>query len=188
MITFLHKNRFLFPAFLGCLFFSWDIYANPTIDEVGDIIGEQSGEEVPKVINKPQAVFQALNKVSGRGSRIVVTVNEITVFEDLEITIKACQERPPEFIPESAVFAQVKEVSMQNQVFSGWMFASAPSLSPFEHPLFDLYLIGCKEVHEKADLTSNETDLTTVNPAPARPVDLGVGISAEVPSYTADIE
>ncbi len=176
------KNSFFFPLILTA--FSLPLTAAATGDEVGDIIGEQANDETPKVINKPQAVFQALNKISGRSIRVEATVGEVATFEDLEIRIKACQERTPEFVPESAVFAQVKEVSTQNQAFSGWMFASAPSLSPFEHPLFDLYLIGCKELYEKADLKSDETDLTKIKPAPPRPANLGA-LSSAAPNNSA---
>ncbi len=175
MLAFLHENKFLLGVVLGSLCLSQTSSANP--DQVADIIGEQAEESIPKTIRKQEAVFQALNKVSGRSNRIVVPVDGKINFEDLEITIKTCQERPPEFIPESAAFVKVKEVSTQNDVFSGWMFASAPSLSPFEHPLFDLYLIGCKNTYEKADLKSNELDLTAIKPAPPRPADLGLNIS-----------
>jgi hypothetical protein len=29
------------------------------------------------------------------------------------------------------------------QVFRGWMFASSPGLNPFEHPVYDAWLVGC---------------------------------------------
>lgn len=148
-------------------------------DEVSNILSEQNDEISSKAIRKQQAVFQALNKVSGRSSRVVATIDEKISFEDLEITVKTCQERPPEFIPESATFVKVKEVTTQNTVFSGWMFASAPSLSPFEHPLFDLYLVACKNTYEKVDIESDEIDLTTIKAAPPRPSDLGVYTSSD---------
>jgi hypothetical protein len=30
------------------------------------------------------------------------------------------------------------------QLFRGWIFANAPGLHPFEHPVYDAWLIGCK--------------------------------------------
>jgi hypothetical protein len=29
------------------------------------------------------------------------------------------------------------------QVFRGWMFASSPGLNPFEHPVYDAWLVTC---------------------------------------------
>ncbi len=175
MFVFLYQRKLLLWVVLGGVYLSQGNSANA--DQVTHIINEQASEEAPKTIRKPEAVFQALNKVSGRSTRLVAAIDKKMNFEDLEIIVKTCQERPPEFIPESATFVKVKEVSTQNEVFSGWMFASAPSLSPFEHPLFDLYLIGCKNIYEKADLKSNKTDLTAIKPAPPRPADLGVGVN-----------
>lgn len=175
MCHFLQKRQFISLFLGGGIILTSVGFA----DEVENILSEQNSEAAPKSIRKQQAVFQALNKISGRSSRIVATIDEQISFEDLEITIKTCQERPPEFIPESATFVKVKEVSTQNTAFSGWMFASAPSLSPFEHPLFDLYLIGCKNSYEKINIESNEVDLTAIAPAPPRPLDLGVYTSSE---------
>ena len=30
------------------------------------------------------------------------------------------------------------------QVFRGWMFAASPGLNPFQHPVYDAWLIACK--------------------------------------------
>ena len=31
------------------------------------------------------------------------------------------------------------------QVFKGWMYASSPGLNPLEHPVYDAWLIACKQ-------------------------------------------
>ena len=28
-------------------------------------------------------------------------------------------------------------------IFNGWMFSSSPSIAPFDHPVYDVWLIGC---------------------------------------------
>ena len=28
-------------------------------------------------------------------------------------------------------------------VFNGWMFSSSPSLTPFDHPVYDIWLVQC---------------------------------------------
>ena len=30
------------------------------------------------------------------------------------------------------------------QVFKGWMFASSPSVSGLQHPVYDAWVVGCK--------------------------------------------
>ena len=31
------------------------------------------------------------------------------------------------------------------RLFSGWMFASSPALSALEHPVYDVWVIGCNK-------------------------------------------
>lgn len=137
-------------------------------DNLGEIIAEQ-GSDSPPVIKKDVAILKALNKVSGRSSQLTIKVNETQSFEDLEISVFSCQERPPEYIPESGIFLKVKERSSQNNVFSGWMFASAPSLSPFEHQLYDLYAVDCRadgEAIVQEVVTVEATDIISPPPKP----------------------
>ena len=39
------------------------------------------------------------------------------------------------------------DLSNQNNdevfVFNGWMFSSSPSITPFDHPIYDVWLIKC---------------------------------------------
>ena len=55
--------------------------------------------------------------------------------------------RPPEEIPEDFVLISVLEEIKDNefeQVFKGWMISSSPSVTPFEHPIYDLWIKDCK--------------------------------------------
>ncbi|MFV0432163.1 MAG: DUF2155 domain-containing protein [Alphaproteobacteria bacterium] len=148
-------------------------------DNLDDIISEQGQEDTPPVIKQDIVVLNILNKISGRSERLNINVNETKKFKDLEISIYACQERPPEFVPESGAFLKVKETSSQKEIFSGWMFASAPSLSPFENTLYDVYVLDC--LSDGEDMPSEKTTTTsslesgkalTVPPPPPRPASI----------------
>ena len=68
-------------------------------------------------------------------------------FGTLQITPRVCYSRPPTEAPQTDAFAQVDEIDEQKQVkriFSGWMFADSPGLHGIEHPIYDVWLIGCK--------------------------------------------
>lgn len=79
-------------------------------------------------------------------------------FGPLYIKIQSCRKAPPIERPESASFLQIWEVTTDDQaewVFSGWMFASSPSLSSMDHPIYDVWVIDClEEVVEPAKDTS----------------------------------
>ncbi len=100
------------------------------------------------------AVLQALDKVSAQTLRFEAKVNEPVRYKDLVITVHACEtsatDEPagdsvahlevtdqPDVLPGSAP-------KVARQVFLGWMFANAPGLHPFEHPIYDVWVIACK--------------------------------------------
>ena len=93
-----------------------------------------------------EAVLQGLDKITARISTIKVGVGETVNFGSLQITVRACDKRPPEETPESAAFLQVVEQKPGETPvtrFSGWMFASSPALSAMEHPVYDLWVLDC---------------------------------------------
>lgn len=97
-------------------------------------------------IQMQEAVLQGLDKITARISTIKVAVGETVSFGSLQITLRACDKRPPEETPESAAFLQVVEQKPGEQPvtrFSGWMFASSPALSAMEHPVYDLWVLDC---------------------------------------------
>lgn len=114
-------------------------------------------------IQMEEAVLQGLDKITARISTIKVAVGETVSFGSLQITLSACDKRPPEETPESAAFLQVVEQKPGEQPvtrFSGWMFASSPALSAMEHPVYDLWVLDC---------SSGEAATPEQTPAPEAP-------------------
>jgi hypothetical protein len=120
-------------------------------------------------IQMNEAVLQGLDKITARISTIRVGVNETVNFGSLQITLKACDKRPPEETPESAAFLQVVEQKPGEQPvtrFSGWMFASSPALSAMEHPVYDLWVLDCDNKGEApAEATPAPAPATEQQPA-----------------------
>ncbi len=99
-------------------------------------------------VERPRAILRALDKVTARVEEIEVTIERPYRFGTLFITAHSCRVTTPDEPPEAAVFLDVSEVKGGEEgepVFSGWMFASSPALSAMEHPVYDLWLIGCRE-------------------------------------------
>ena len=93
------------------------------------------------------AVLQALDKITARVSTIEAPIDSTVQFGTLQITAHRCDKRPPEETPESAAFLEIVEVRPDEEPaerFTGWMFASSPALSALEHPVYDLWVIDCK--------------------------------------------
>lgn len=94
------------------------------------------------------AVLQTLDKVTARVSTVSVPVGRTAKFGTLFIKVNHCDKRPPEEPPESAAFLDIMERRVDDQsvrIFTGWMFASSPALNALEHPVYDVWVIDCKD-------------------------------------------
>lgn len=94
------------------------------------------------------SVLQTLDKVTARVSTVTVPVGHTAKFGTLFIKVNHCDKRPPEETPESAAFLDITERRADDQsvrIFTGWMFASSPALNALEHPVYDVWVIDCKE-------------------------------------------
>ncbi|HSO43781.1 MAG TPA: DUF2155 domain-containing protein [Rhodospirillales bacterium] len=92
------------------------------------------------------ALLQGLDKVTARISTIEAPVGQPVRFGTLEIVARHCDKTPPEERPEAAAFLQISEIKQgepTESLFSGWMFASSPALSPLEHPVYDVVVVDC---------------------------------------------
>tara|TARA_B100001964_G_scaffold208527_1_gene241210 strand:+ start:512 stop:940 length:429 start_codon:yes stop_codon:yes gene_type:complete len=93
------------------------------------------------------AVLQGLDKVTARVSTFSAPIGQTVQFGTLEIITRVCDKRPPEEPPESAAFVDVSEARLGEptvSVFRGWMFASSPALSAMEHPVYDVWVLDCR--------------------------------------------
>lgn len=103
------------------------------------------------------AVLQGMDKVTARVSTIRVPVGDRRRFGALLITVHTCDKRPPEETPESAAFLDIRELRQGEDavdLFRGWMFASSPALSAMEHPVYDVWVVGCENRSSNAESTS----------------------------------
>jgi len=92
-------------------------------------------------------VLRGLDKITAHISTFDVPIGETVKFGALQITARACDKRPPEEAPESAAFLEIveaREGETRQRLFSGWMFASSPALSALENPIYDLWVLDCK--------------------------------------------
>jgi len=92
-------------------------------------------------------VLGGLDKVTAHVSTFEAPVGKTVTFGALQITARACDKHPPEETPESSAFLEVVEARPGETpltLFSGWMFASSPALSAMDNPIYDLWVLDCK--------------------------------------------
>jgi hypothetical protein len=108
--------------------------------------------EPPKPVRRTAAIFQALDKVTAETLRFEAPVNQPVRYKDLVFTVHVCEDGAQ---GQRGAAAHI-EIDSQprpqpgraaapaRQVFKGWMFANSPGLHPFEHPVYDAWLLACR--------------------------------------------
>ncbi|WP_252181329.1 DUF2155 domain-containing protein [Azospirillum sp. B4] len=99
------------------------------------------------------AVLGGLDKVTGRVSTVEIPVGQSGRFGQLTVAARACRKTTPIEEPESAAFLDIVEAKPDDpaaKVFTGWMFASSPALSAMEDPVYDVWVVDCKNPSTKA--------------------------------------
>jgi len=103
-----------------------------------------------KNLNSSQAILIGLDKITAKSSELVVNLNENKKFGPLEIKVLKCGKVKINNKTDSVAYMQVKDLTKNDNeqvfIFNGWTFASDPSLTPFDHAIYDLQLINCKSV------------------------------------------
>jgi hypothetical protein len=92
----------------------------------------------------------ALDKITAKTSDISLFLGETKKFGLLEIKALKCGNVESQSEQGQAAYIQVKDLSdnLNNQVFvfNGWTFSSSTTLNPLDHPVYDFWLVGCKNV------------------------------------------
>ena len=91
--------------------------------------------------------IKVLDKISSK-NKLVKLENGIEILhKDLAIKSMKCKNSEFDDNPEITAYIQVKDKSKKNKddvfVFNGWMFSSSPSIAPFDHPVYDIWLVRC---------------------------------------------
>ena len=97
--------------------------------------------------NESFVEIKILDKVSSKTSQLKLNIQQETKFENLIIKILKCKNSEFDDDPEITAYIQVQDVTMKNNdqvfVFNGWTFSSSPSISLFDHPVYDIWLTKC---------------------------------------------
>lgn len=98
-------------------------------------------------ISNPVAVFAGIDKITGRITTFDVYIDETVQYGALQVTPKVCYSRDDTEVQMIDGFVEVEEITLDRKIrriFTGWMFAASPGLNAVEHPIYDIWLTGCK--------------------------------------------
>jgi hypothetical protein len=107
-----------------------------------------AGPAGAEAIRNPIALFAGLDKITGTITRFEAGIDEVTRFGSLDVRARVCNTRPVTEQPKTMAFVEVEEVLLEGgtrRVFTGWMLAESPGLNAVEHPVYDVWLTGCRD-------------------------------------------
>ena len=91
--------------------------------------------------------IKILDKIRSKNTLLKLKNGELIKFKDLSIKSLKCKNSEFDDDPEITAYIQVRDLTNKNNdevfVFNGWMFSSSPSIAPFDHPVYDVWLISC---------------------------------------------
>ena len=91
--------------------------------------------------------IKILDNVSSKNNLLKIKIGEEKKFKNLLIKSLKCKNSEFDDNPEITTYLQVKDLTNNDNdevfVFNGWTFSSSPAVNPFDHPVYDIWLIKC---------------------------------------------
>ena len=91
--------------------------------------------------------IKILDKISSKNELVNLVNGEELIYKDLAIKSMKCNNSEFDDNPEIKAYIQVRDLTKSDNdkvyVFNGWMFSSSPSIAPFDHPVYDIWLVSC---------------------------------------------
>ena len=105
-------------------------------------------QELDEIDKNISVEINILDKVSSKNTILRLKLGEEMKFQNLLIKVLKCKNSKFDDDPEITAYIQVKDLNISNNekvfIFNGWTFSSSPTLNPFDHPVYDLWLSSCK--------------------------------------------
>ena len=99
---------------------------------------------------KTSVEIKILDKVSSKNTILKLNLGEEEKFQNLLIKVLKCENSKFDDDPEITAYIQVKDINISDNekvfIFNGWTFSSSPTLNPFDHPVYDLWLSSCNAI------------------------------------------
>ena len=91
--------------------------------------------------------IKILDKVSSKSALLKLKIGEERKYNNLLIKSLKCKNSEFDDNPEITTYIQVQDLTNKNKdevfIFNGWTFSSSPTINPFDHPVYNIWLMKC---------------------------------------------
>jgi len=110
------------------------------------ILSLNSAEEL-SLLEGDFVEIKILDKVSSKNELLKIKIGKNIKYKDISIKALKCKNSEFDDNPEITAYLQVKDLNNKSNdevfVFNGWTFSSSPTINPFDHPVYDIWLTKC---------------------------------------------
>ena len=111
------------------------------------LVSQVSYTQIKNEMSGTKTDIKILDKISSKNELINLINGEELTYKDLAIKSMKCTNSEFDDNPEIKAYIQVRDLTKNDNdkvyVFNGWMFSSSPSIVPFDHPVYDIWLVDC---------------------------------------------
>lgn len=154
------RPTILAAALAAPLALGLSLLARPAAAQDQEAAEQQEATAAPEQGRVIGAKLQGLDKITARIFAFDAPFDEAVSFGYLAITVRDCVVSAEDAAPERSAFLEIVAAKPDTdavEVFSGWMFASSPSVSAMEHPVYDVWVTDCLLEGEAAAAAAEET-------------------------------
>lgn len=138
--------------------------AEPT-ELTSPLFAADTDEKTPRTLT-----LRVLNKVTAQSQTLTAKPGDTLSFGKLSIEARQCYRSLPSSQPDAVALLAIYEATPDRKepklLFQGWMYASSPSITALEHPIYDVTMVDCTmgkqapvdAVEETAEKPSKKAD------------------------------
>ncbi|MFD0858930.1 DUF2155 domain-containing protein [Roseovarius aquimarinus] len=90
------------------------------------------------------AVLRGLEKVSGDIVDMTLSPGDAARIGPLTVELRECRYPQGDPAADAFAFLTIRDETVAEPIFSGWMVASSPALNALDHPRFDVWVLRCR--------------------------------------------
>jgi|TARA_B110000259_G_scaffold138354_1_gene155758 hypothetical protein len=91
--------------------------------------------------------IKILDKVSSKSNLLKLKIGEEKKYKNLLIKSLKCKNSEFDDNPEITAYIQVQDLTNKDNdevfIFNGWTFSSSPTINPFDHAVYNIWLMKC---------------------------------------------
>ncbi len=88
--------------------------------------------------------LRGLDRIAGKSTELSIQAGSHVDYGRLRIGLRECRFPAEDPAADAFAFLEIEDTRSGEQIFGGWMIASAPGLNALDHVRYDVWVIGCQ--------------------------------------------